>query len=292
MERFAIVVDSSADLTQEQYDAMHIDGFIPLSFSIDGKEYLSYPDERELTGEELYATLRNTKAVVGTSQPNPGRIEDALEALLRQGRDVLYIAFTSGLSGTCASAQLVAEDLRERYPDRKLFVVDTLCACCGVAALIEPVVKMREAGCSIEDARDWLEENKLRVCHWISVDDLGHLYRGGRLSAAGAVVGTALGIKPIIDLNSEGKLITQEKVRGKNNVYTALAKHLAEADNLDVIYITHAGAPEEAKKLAETIRKNYKVGEIRYSAIGPVVGCHTGPGTIAVVFFGTRSDAK
>lgn len=114
MERFAIVVDSSADLTQEQYDAMHIDGFIPLSFSIDGKEYLSYPDERELTAEELYATLRNTKAVVGTSQPNPGRIEDALEALLRQGKDVLYIAFTSGLSGTCASAQLVAEDLRER----------------------------------------------------------------------------------------------------------------------------------------------------------------------------------
>lgn len=164
MERFAIVVDSSADLTQEQYDAMHIDGFIPLSFSIDGKEYLSYPDERELTAEELYATLRNTKAVVGTSQPNPGRIEDALEALLRQGKDVLYIAFTSGLSGTCASAQLVAEDLRERYPGQKLFVVDTLCACCGVAALIEPVVKMREAGCSIEDARDWLEENKRRVC--------------------------------------------------------------------------------------------------------------------------------
>ena len=168
MERFAIVVDSSADLTQEQYDAMHIDGFIPLSFSIDGKEYLSYPDERELTAEELYATLRNTKAVVGT----------------------------------------------------------------------------------------------------------------------------ALGIKPIIDLNSEGKLITQEKVRGKNNVYAALARHLEDADNLDVIYITHAGAPEEAKKLAETIKKNYKVGEIRYSSIGPVVGCHTGPGTIAVVFFGTRSDAK
>lgn len=170
--------------------------------------------------------------------------------------------------------------------------MDTLCACCGVAALIEPVVKMREAGCSIEDARDWLEENKRRVCHWISVDDLGHLYRGGRLSAAGAVVGTALGIKPIIDLNSEGKLITQEKVRGKNNVYAALARHLEDADNLDVIYITQAGAPEEAKKLAETIKKNYKVGEIRYSSIGPVVGCHTGPGTIAVVFFGTRSDAK
>ncbi len=156
-----------------------------------------------------------------------------------------------------------------------------------MAALIEPVVKMREAGCSIEDARDWLEENKRRVCHWISVDDLGHLYRGGRLSAAGAVVGTALGIKPIIDLNSEGKLITQEKVRSKNNVYAALARHLEDADNLDVIYITHAGAPEEAKKLAETIKKNYKVGEIRYSSIGPVVGCHTGPGTIAVVL-GTR----
>ncbi|MEI3581044.1 MAG: DegV family protein [Acutalibacteraceae bacterium] len=112
-------------------------------------------------------------------------------------------------------AQIVAEDLRERYPGPKLFVVDTLCACCGVAALIEPVAKMREAGCSIEDARDWLEENKRRVCHWISVDDLGHLYRGGRLSAAGAVVGTALGIKPIIDLNSEGKLVTAGKGAGQ-----------------------------------------------------------------------------
>ena len=292
MERFAIVVDSSADLIQKQYDAMHIDGFIPLSFSIDGKEYFAYPDERELTAEELYATLRNTKAAVGTSQPNPGLIEEVLEEQLRQGKDVLYIAFTSGLSGTCSSAQLIAEELKERYPDRKVFVVDTLCACCGVAALIEPVAKMREGGCSIEDARDWLENNKLRVCHWVSVDDLGHQYRGGRLSAAGAVVGTALGIKPIIDLNSEGKLITHEKVRGKANVYTALARHLEEADNLDVVYITHAGAPEEAKKLAEIIRKDYKVGEIRYSSIGPVVGCHTGPGTIAVVFFGTRSDAK
>ena len=292
MERFAIVVDSSADLTQEQYDAMHIDGFIPLSFSIDGKEYLSYPDERELTAEELYATLRNTKASVGTSQPNPGRIEQVLEGLLREGRDVLYIAFSSGLSGTCASAQIVAEDLRERYPDRKLFVVDTLCACCGVIMLIEPVSRMREAGCSIEDARDWLEENKLRVCHWISVDDLGHLYRGGRLSAAGAVVGTALGIKPIIELNSEGRLVTAEKVRGKNNVYGALARHLDEADSLDLVYITQADAMEEAKKLAETIRHNYKVGEIRFSTIGPVFGCHTGPGTMALVFFGRRSDAR
>ena len=139
MERFAIVVDSSADLTQKQYDAMHIDGFIPLSFSIDGKEYFAYPDERELTAEELYATLRNTKAAVGTSQPNPGLIEEVLEEQLRQGKDVLYIAFTSGLSGTCSSAQLIAEELKERYPDRKVFVVDTLCACCGVAALIEPV---------------------------------------------------------------------------------------------------------------------------------------------------------
>ena len=172
MERFAILVDSSADLTQQEYDAMHIDGFIPLSFSIDGKEYLSYPDARELTAGELYATLRNTKAVVGTSQPNPGRIEAAFREQLDQGRDVLYIAFSSGLSGTCPSAKLVAEELREQYPGRKLFVVDTLCACCGVAMLIEPVVKMREGGCSIEDARDWLEENTLRACHWVVADDL------------------------------------------------------------------------------------------------------------------------
>ena len=289
MERFAILVDSSADLTQQEYDAMHIDGFIPLSFSIDGKEYLSYPDERELTAGELYATLRNTKAVVGTSQPNPGRIEAAFREQLDQGRDVLYIAFSSGLSGTCPSAKLVAEELREQYPGRKLFVVDTLCACCGVAMLIEPVVKMREGGCSIEDARDWLEENKLRVCHWVVADDLGHLYRGGRLSAASAVVGTALGIKPIIEINNEGKLVVREKARGKNNVYAGLAKHLKDCDSFDTIYITQADAMDDAKKLAEYIKKNYKVGEIRFSTIGPVIGCHTGPGTMALVYFGKRS---
>ena len=293
MERFAIVVDSSADLTQEQYDAMHIDGFIPLSFSIDGKEYLSYPDERELTAEELYATLRNTKAVVGTSQPNPGRIEDALEALLRQGKDVLYIAFTSGLSGTCASAQLVAEDLRERYPGQKLFVVDTLCACCGVAALIEPVVKMREAGCSIEDARDWLEENKRRVCHWISVDDLGHLYRGGRLSAAGAVVGTALGIKPIIDLNSEGKLIVRRKAVGRkkalNDLFNCMCEQAEGGMNYSgKCYICHSMMDAEANQLKAMVEGAFPNldGEVEINPIGTVIGSHTGPGTVALFFFG------
>ncbi|MBS4784585.1 MAG: DegV family protein [Clostridiales bacterium] len=288
MDRFAIVTDSSADLTQAQMDAMHIDAFLPLSFSIDEQEYRSYPDERELTSEELYATLRNTKARVATSQINPGATQQTLGRLLEEGRDVLYIAFSSGLSGTYTSARLIADELAEQYPDRKLFVVDTLCACVGVGLLVEHVAAMREAGCSIEDARNWLEQNKLRVCHWISVDDLGHLYRGGRLSAATAVVGTALGIKPIIQLNEEGKLVTAEKVRGKNSLYTALARHLEQADSLEDVWITHADAGEDASKLAETIKKLYPVGKIHFSQIGPVIGCHTGPGTMALVFLGTR----
>ena len=227
-----------------------------------------------------------------TSAVNVSDFTETIEPHLKEGRDVLVVAFSSGLSATCHSAQIAAQELSEQYPERKVYVVDSLCASLGQGLLVWYAARMKNEGRGIGAVRDWLEENKRRVCHWISVDDLGHLYRGGRLSAAGAVVGTALGIKPIIDLNSEGKLITQEKVRGKNNVYAALARHLEDADNLDVIYITQAGAPEEAKKLAETIKKNYKVGEIRYSSIGPVVGCHTGPGTIAVVFFGTRSDAK
>ena len=290
MNTYRIITDSSCDMTQEMADALELD-VVPLTVNYKGKEYPNYLDGRELNIGTFYESLRAGEMAT-TSAVNPTAWKAAAEKAMQAGQDVLILAFSSGLSTTFSAAVMASQELLEEYPDRKIYVVDTLCACCGVAALIEPVVKMREAGCSIEDARDWLEENKRRVCHWISVDDLGHLYRGGRLSAAGAVVGTALGIKPIIDLNSEGKLITQEKVRGKNNVYAALARHLEDADNLDVIYITHAGAPEEAKKLAETIKKNYKVGEIRYSSIGPVVGCHTGPGTIAVVFFGTRSDAK
>ena len=286
MNRFAIVADSGADLSQARFDALHIDAFFPLSFSIDEKEYCAYPDERELTAQELYATLRNTKAKVATSQINPDQTQQTLERLLKQGRDVLYIAFSSGLSGTYASARFIAQELAAQYPERKIFVVDSLSACVGVEMLIDQAARMREAGSSIEDARNWLKQNRQRVCHQIAVDDLGHLHRGGRLSAATAVVGTALGIKPIITLNTEGKLVTAEKVRGKNNLFAGMAKHLDEADSLEHIWIAHADALEGAKKLADYIKKHYKVRNIHFSSIGPVIGCHTGPGTLGLAYWG------
>ena len=287
MERFVLLTDSSADLTAQQCIELGAE-VMPLSFSIDGKEYFSYPDERELTAEELYATLRNTKAGVSTSQISPGYLEQTFEKYLRNGEDVLYIAFSSGLSGTCASAQNIADELREKYPQRKLIVVDSLCASAGLGLLVQKASAMRRSGLSIEDTAQWLEENKLRVCHWISVDDLGHLYRGGRLSAATATVGTVLGIKPVITIDQHGKLVNVEKVRGKNNVLSALSAHLKDADSLEQVYVVEAGAKEDQQKLMDLIKKNWKGAGISPCTLGPVIGCHTGPGTLAVVFFGTR----
>ena len=291
MERFAIVVDSSADLTQEQYDAMHIDGFIPLSFSIDGKEYLSYPDERELTAEELYATLRNTKAVVGTSQPNPGRIEDALEALLRQGKDVLYICFSSGLSGTIESARLVASDLMEKYPGRKVICVDSLGATFGEGLAVITAAQKRAEGADIETCAKWVEDNLQHNCHWFTVDDLMFLKRGGRISATTAIVGSALQIKPVMHMDKEGHLIPVEKVRGRKLSLKGIANRMKETaihPEEQEVYIGHGDSLEDAEALASRIREIMPVRNIYIAPLSPIIGSHSGPGTIALFFLGTQ----
>lgn len=289
MKNYVIITDSSADLTPQLAEQLGVE-VLPMGFSIDGTEYLSYPDERELSAQQLYHTLRTTKATVHTSQVNPGTMQEVFSSHLAAGCDVLYLAFSSGLSGTYQSAAILAEELAEAYPDRRLYVVDSRCACVGLAALVMECCARRDVGADISAVYQWAQENKQRICHWLTVDDLNHLYRGGRLSAASAMVGTALGIKPIICIDEDGRLIPKEKVRGRSNVFAALCKHLEDADDLthSTVYITHGGCPEDADQLERHLRANYQVGNIVRSQIGPVVGCHAGPGALALVFFGTR----
>ena len=204
---------------------------------------------------------------------------------------MLYLAFSSGLSGTYQSARLAQEELRERFPDRTFTVVDSLCASMGEGLLAYYAATMRQQGCTLEETAAWLEENKLKLCHWFTVDDLHHLKRGGRVSPATAVVGTMLNIKPVLHVDDNGHLIPMEKVRGRRQSLEALVRHMKETvENPEeqMIFISHGDCPQDAEYVAGRIRETMTVRDIRIHTIGPVIGTHSGPGTVALFFLGSH----
>ena len=201
---FQIVTDSSCDLPQNLIDDYGL-VVLPLSVTVDGKSYRNYADGREISFETLYAKLR-AGIVATTSAVSPGVFSEAMEAILQSGRDVLYIGFSTGLSTTYQSGCIAAEELRGKYPDRKILTVDSLCASLGQGLLIHHAVLHQRADETIEQVRDFLEENKLHLCHWFTVDDLMFLKRGGRIPATTALLGTLLKIKPVMHMDNEGKL--------------------------------------------------------------------------------------
>ena len=229
-------------------------------------------------------------AMATTSAVNVGDYTEALTPFLEAGKDVLVLAFSSGLSATCHSAQIAAGELMEQYPDRKVYVVDTLCASLGQGLLVWYAANLKKQGKTMEEVRDWTEEHKLNLCHWFTVDDLHFLKRGGRVSAATAVVGSMLQIKPVLHVDNEGHLINMAKARGRKAALKALVDHM-EQTAIDpagqTVFISHGNAPEDAEYLAKQIRSRMKVKDIVISTIGPVIGSHSGPGTIALFFFGT-----
>ena len=201
MSEFVITVNSTVDLPKEWLEERQVP-VIALKYTIDGE---TYEDMNGLSSKEFFQKLRDGKMAT-TSQINPEQAKEALEPFLKEGKDVLHLAFSSGLSGTCNSMMMAAEELKEEYPDRKVIVIDTLCACLGEALLLYYALKRKSEGMSIEEVAKWVEENKLHICHDVTVDDLNHLHRGGRISKATAVVGTMVKIKPIIYMDNEGKL--------------------------------------------------------------------------------------
>ena len=289
MGEYVILTDSSADLTAELVAELGVE-VIPLSFTMEDKTYFNYPDNRDIDPADFYARLRGG-AMATTAAVNVADYTEAMEPILKEGKDVLVLAFSSGLSATCHSAQIAAGELMEQYPYRKVYVVDTLCASLGQGLLVWYAANLKKQGKTMEEVRDWTEEHKLNLCHWFTVDDLHFLKRGGRISAATAVLGTMLSIKPVMHVDNEGHLIKVGTARGRNASLKALVDHM-EQTVLDLkdqaIFISHGDCLADAQKVADDVKARFGVESIIINYVGPVIGAHSGPGTVALFFMGSE----
>jgi len=225
-----------------------------------------------------------------TSQLTPDEITQVFDSVLSSGRDLLHIEFSSGLSGSYNNVKLVADEMRVKYPDRKVFVVDSLCASLGLGLLVDYAVNMRDAGKHIDETAKWVEANKLGLNHWFTVDSLGHLRRGGRVTGATAFVGSLLHIKPVLNVNYEGHLIPREKEQGRKRALKCLVEKMEEYifnPEGQHIFISHGDDLEAAENLASMVKEKFpKTGDIMIAPLGAVIGAHAGPGTIALFFMG------
>lgn len=286
MRDYVITVNSTVDLPKEWLEERNV-LVVPLRYTMDGQ---TYEDMSGLTAKEFFAKLREGKMSV-TSQVNPEEAKAALEPFLKEGKDVLHLAFSSGLSGTCNSMKIAGEELREEYPEAKVIVIDTLCACLGEGLLLYKALQQKAAGKTIEETAAWVEENKLHICHDVTVDDLNHLHRGGRISKATAVVGTMVKIKPIIHMDNEGKLQVIGKERGRKkslNKIVDMAVEQSKGWDNDIIMITHGDCIEDAEYVASLVREKMGIDNILINNIGTVIGSHTGPGVVAVFCMGNK----
>ena len=287
--RYRIITDSTGDLTPELIRDLQLT-VIPMEFTIDGKSYRNYPDGHEMSAKAFYHLLRAGKTST-TAQINAHEFMDWADPILQAGEDILYLAFSSGLSGTCQSAYMAKEELSARYPDRKIYVVDSLAASMGEGLLAYYASKMQLEGKTIDEVYQWLQDNKLHLCHWFTVDDLNHLKRGGRVSSAAALFGTMLGIKPVLHVDDAGHLIPVAKIRGRRQSLDSLVAHMEQTvtnPEEQVIFISHGDCEKDAQYVADQIRAKWNVKEIVLNEIGPVIGTHSGPGTVVLFFLGSK----
>ncbi len=286
MRDYIITVNSTVDTGKEWLKERNVP-VIPLKYTIDGQEYT---DMYGLSDKEFFQKLREGKMSV-TSQINPEEAKEMLEPYVKEGKDVLHLAFSSALSGTCNSMKIAAEELQEEYPEAKVIVVDTLCACMGEAMLLYYALKQKEAGKTIEEVAQWAEENKLHVCHNVTVDDLFHLHRGGRVSKTAAVLGTMVKVKPIIHMDDNGALQVIGKERGRKkslHKIVDMAVERSEGWDNEIIMITHGDCLEDAEYVAKLVREKMGVENVFIHNIGTVIGSHTGPGVVATFCMGNK----
>ena len=287
--KFIILTDSSCDLPASLAEKMQIE-VLPLTVYVENDSYRNYLDGREIGFKDFYQRLRTTSNVK-TSAVNQAQFLDIIEPLVEAGNDVLYLGFSSGLSGTYNAGALAMNELSEKYPDRKLYAVDTLCASLGQGLLVYLCWQQQQAGKSIDEVRDYAENIKLNVCHWFTVDDLMFLKRGGRVSAATAIVGSMLSIKPVMHVDNEGHLIKVDTARGRKASIRAL---VAQMEKLGTelagqhIFISHGDCEEDARYLANLVSEKFGVKDVTINYVGPVIGAHSGPGTLALFFVGTE----
>lgn len=288
---FILATDSSANLTDEMIEKYALE-ILPLSYLVDGIEHVSYVKGVKTDLPSFYKSMREG-AKVSTSCVNVETASEFFERFLSAGNDVLYIGFSSALSATCANAETAAANLRNKYPDRKIYVVDSLAASMGQGLLVTYAATEKEQGKSIEEVRDFTEALKLKVCHQFTVDDLMFLKRGGRISGGTALIGTILKIKPVMHVDNLGRLIPKGKVIGRKASIKALYnKYVEKAYDKEkqLVYISHGDCPDDAKLLADMIRESgCKSIEINY--VDQVIGAHSGPGTLALFFLGNDREA-
>ena len=287
-ENFTIITDSSCDLPAKIAEQLHI-RVIPLTVTVDGVQYHNFLDEREIAFDDFYNRLPEVKSVT-TSAINIAEFSTVMESELMMGKDVLYLGFSSGLSATYNAAVQAAKELSEKYPTHKIYTVDTLAASMGQGLLVYLAVMEKNQGKSIEEVRDYVESIKLSLAHWFTVADLGQLKRGGRISATTALVGTMLNIKPVLHVDNDGHLISMQKARGRAASIKALLERMEQTavhPEKQVIFISHGNCYDDAKHLADMITAKWGCRCV-INYVGPVIGAHSGQGTLALFFLATQ----
>lgn len=281
---------STVDLTKEHLDKINV-SFACYHFILDGTEY---PDDlgQTMPFEEFYNRLKNGSDST-TSQISVGEYMDYFKKLLDTGKDVIHLTFSSGVSGSYRSAMTAADMLREQYPDRKLYVIDSLAASSGYGLLVEAAAEKRDEGLSIDELKDWVETNKLRLHHWFFSTDLTFFVKGGRVSKVSGMIGGVFEICPLLNVSNEGRLIPRAKIRTKKKVIPEIVNRMVEhaengTDYTGKVYISNSDCLEDAKEVAALVESKFKKmdGKVLINSIGTVVGTHAGPGTVALFFWG------
>ncbi len=281
---FVFLTDSTTDLPFEFYKDNDIK-LVELTYQLGGKEYA---DITGMSHKEFYKRIREGQ-VAKTSQITPDTFESIFEEIVKEDKGLLYVAFSSGLSGTYNSARIASENILEKYPNAKIRIVDSLCASLGEGLLVYKAVELADQGKSLDEVADWVEENKLHLCHMFTVDDLMFLHRGGRVSKTSAIAGSILGIKPGLHVDNEGHLIPLAKVRGRkqslNLLVENMEKRIGKWEN-NVFAICHGDCIEDAEYVANIVKEKFGIEKCIINYTGTVIGSHSGPGTIALFFMG------
>lgn len=290
MNQFVLTCCSTADKTKEYFERRNIP-YACFHYTMDGAEY---PDDlgQTMPFDEFYQRIADGAMPV-TSQVNVSEFTAFFESFLKEGRDVLHICLSSGISGTYNSACIAGRELSVKYPDRKIIIIDSLGASSGFGLLVDAAADLRDAGKSLDDTAAWVEANKLKIHHWFFTSDLSHLKRGGRISAASAMVGSVLNICPLMNIDSEGHLVPRYKIRTKKKVIAEMIKQMEDhalggADYSGKCFISYSACYEDARAVANLVEERFTHlnGPVMIDSIGAVIGAHTGPGTVALFFFG------
>lgn len=286
---YQIITDATADLNDELLSGLPEVRIIPMNVQVNGREYLFGPGGN-IDCDEFYAFLRSGQ-FASTSQINPATYREYFEPILQEGRDLLYLCFSSGLSKTLESARMAIAELQEEYPERTILCLDTLCAAVGEGLFVMEAARKQMQGMDIHSLYNWLEEHRLNLCHWVTVDTFDHLKHGGRVSATSAAMGTLLGIKPLIHVDENGKLVAVGKPRGKKKALEALVSNMEKGWQPEIskqVIIGHGDSLEVARELRDLVAARFPEAEILIAPIGPVIGAHAGPGVMAVFFWGNN----